>query len=292
MIRAGTPFGSLPRMNLDLPYSQDTEFSKLLARQNRIDLTTAALELARDFYPQLDFEIVRRWIAERAAELARPLAHARNDRDLLGALTNCLAETHGINGSPEIYDQADGSFLNRVIEQKTGIPISLSVLYMGVSNTAGLRLRGVSAPGHFLTRYDGAEGPLFLDPFRGGMIQSLDETLVRVQSTTGLAPEVALSCLEKASSRAIILRMLNNLKVLFSRQENWTSACLIQNRLTALQPASYNERRDQAILTLHARQPGRAIDLLETCLQNCPRDERTMLQQKLAEARRQTAMCN
>lgn len=279
-------------MSVDTPFAQDTEFRKILSRQSRVDLTTVALELARDFYPELDFSTVRRWISERAAELAGPLALARNDRHLLTVLKESLADSQGITGCPEIYEQADGSFLNRVIEQKTGIPISLSVLYMGVAKEAGLPLRGVSAPGHFLTRYDGAEGPLFLDAFRGGQIMTLSEALTRVETATGLASEVALSSLDKVGARAIILRMLNNLKALFSRQENWSAACLVQNRLTALQPASYNERRDQAILTLHARQPGRAIDLLESCLQNCPRDEQPLLQQKLVEARRECALSN
>ena len=279
-------------MNFESPFAQDTEFHKLLLRESRVDLTTAALELARDFYPGLDFGTVKSWITDRAAELTGPMALARNDHELLATLATCLAGTHGITGSAEIYEQADGSFLNRVIEQKAGIPISLSVLYMGVAKEAGLPLRGVSAPGHFLTRYDGAAGPLFLDAFNGGHIMSLSEALSRVETATGLTSDVALSTLDKAGPRAIILRMLNNLKGLFSRQENWLGACLVQNRLTALQPTSYKERRDQAIFTLQARQPGRAIDLLETCLHNCPTEEQPLLQQKLAEARRQCALSN
>ena len=279
-------------MSFAQQYAADVEFCKLLTRAHEVNLTIAALELARDFCPGLEFDPDLDWIGSRAGELAGPLAKAKSDRELLSQLSNCLAGNYGITGQQESYESADGSFLNRVIELKTGIPISLSLLYMAVSNEAGLPLYGVSSPGHFLTRYEGTEGVWFVDAFHGGRILTLAETLTRVEETSGLAPEVAYSTLEKASARTTIIRMLNNLKALFSRQEEWKSAFLVQSRLTALQPASYNERRDLAVLTLHARQPGRAIDLLETCLEVCPRDERPLLQQKLAEARRQCALCN
>src|SRR5262245_8347144 len=114
-------------------FAADTEFCKLLGRQeDNVELTRAALELARDAYPRLEFEPVLRWIADRAGELSGPVARAASDEALLGELAACLAGRHGIAGSREIFEHADGSFLNRVIEQKTGIPISLSVLYMAV----------------------------------------------------------------------------------------------------------------------------------------------------------------
>lgn len=273
-------------------YAADVEFCKLLTRSQQIDLTTAALEIARDFYPGLEFKPVYEWISEKADELTGPFAKATSDRALLSELGNCLAGVHGITGRKESYQTADSSFLNRVIEMRTGIPISLSLLYMAVANEAGVPLYGVSSPGHFLTRYEGTEGVWFVDAYNGGRILTLAETMTRIEGTSGLAPEIAYSTLEKAGARAIIIRMLNNLKALFSRQEEWKSAFMVQSRLTALQPASYNERRDLALLTLHARQPGRAIDLLQTCLEVCPRDERDLLQEKLAEARRQTALCN
>src|SRR4029079_10694996 len=115
-------------------FAGDAEFLKLLGRQDdQVNLTSAALELARDAYPDLAFETVFRWIDDRAGELSGPAARAGSDEALLAELGKCLAERHGIVGSREIFEHADGSFLNRVIERKTGIPISLSVLYMAVA---------------------------------------------------------------------------------------------------------------------------------------------------------------
>src|SRR5262249_42463266 len=147
-------------------FAQDAEFKKLLGRQDdAVDLTVAALELARDAYRGIEFAPVLDWIASRGQELRGPVARAGSDEALLGELSACLAGKYGISGTSEIYEEADGSFLNRVIERKTGIPISLSVLYMAVAEQAGIALRGVAAPAHFLTCYETFDKPLFLDAF-------------------------------------------------------------------------------------------------------------------------------
>jgi len=273
-------------------FPQDCEFQKLITRQSDVDLTTAALELARDAYPTLDFESVYDWIARRASELTSPLATAPAESQALAELGRCIAGQHGITGSRESYDEADGSFLHRVIERQCGIPISLSVLYMAVASRAGWRLRGVSAPGHFLVRYDSIDGPLFLDPFDAGRVLSISECLGRVQKAAGVTSEMALSALKPVGPRTIITRMLNNLKALYARQSQWQGAWMVQRRLVALQPTSYNERRDLALLTLKAGQAGKSLDLLQACRRTCPQDEMELLDQQMDDARRQIARWN
>src|SRR5262245_40563443 len=136
--------GATRDMDFLKDFAADAEFTRLLGRRDdEVDLTAAALELARDVYPQLDFQPVFRWIERCAAELQAPLAGAAADEQILEILADCLAGKHGITGSAEIYESPDGSFLNKVIEQKTGIPISLSVLYMAVAEQAGISLKGV-----------------------------------------------------------------------------------------------------------------------------------------------------
>lgn len=279
-------------MSFSDEFSGDVEFRKLLTRGTDVDLTTAALELARDAYPHIDFESVYRWVDARVSELSGPLALARNEEDAVRQLGLCIAGAHGIRGSRTSYESADGSFLNRVIELKMGIPISLSVLYMAVAKKAGLTLEGVSAPGHFLTRYETFDGPLFLDAFAGGTVQSLSECLDSIQTATNLERDAAMAALAPVGPRLIIIRMLNNLKALYARQSNWPAAFCVQRRLVALQPSSYGERRDWAIVSLKADQPGQAYNLLEDCLKTCPEDETEVLEQQLEEAKRQLAKWN
>lgn len=273
-------------------FSRDTEFRKLLGRESEIDLATAALELARDAEPLLEFDPVLNWIGARARELSGPLARAASDEKLIAELGRCLAETHGIRGTRESYETAEGSFLNRVIANRSGIPISLSVLYMAVAERAGLTLQGVSAPAHFLTRYETPDEVLFIDAYASGEVLTLKDCIARVQSGTGVPREVAMSALEPVGPRQIIIRMLNNLKALYANQENWQALSIVQHRLLALQPASYGERRDWGVASLKAGKAGPAIDMLNACLETCPAEEREALEQHLQQAKRQLARWN
>lgn len=274
-------------------FSADAEFLKLLTRRDDgVDLTRAALELARDADPQLNFAPTLAWIDARAGELGGPLARAPSDVEMLRAFGSHLAGNHGLVGNAECYERADSSFLNRVIELKTGLPIALSVLYMAVAERAGVSLKGVGAPVHFLTRYETLDGVLFVDAFAGGTILTLQNCLDRVQETSGLSGAQALSALEPASSRQIVVRMLNNLKALYARAQDWHACWKVQHRLLALQPAAFPERRDWALVSLRAGRAGPAINMLESCLATCPPDDREMLEQQLDEARRELAKWN
>lgn len=274
-------------------FADDSEFTKLLGRRDdEIDLTRAALELARDAYPQLDFEPVLAWIEARGAELRGPLARAASDEALLSEIAACIAEKHGITGSAEIYEQADGSFLNRVIEQKTGIPISLSVLYMAVAEKAGIALRGVGAPGHFLTCYETFDKPLFVDAFAGGKVLTQAECLERVQETQGGDRKSARQALEPVGPRPIILRMLNNLKTLYAKQRDWPACWKVQHRLLALQPGAYGERRDWAVISIKSGRAGPGLAVIDECLKTCPPQEQEFLQSQRREALGKLAQWN
>ena len=274
-------------------FAADVEFSKLLGRQEEtVNLTTAALELARDAYPELPFELVFRWIDDRAAELSGPVARAASDEALLGEFKACLAGRHGIVGSREAYESADGSFLNRIIERKTGIPISLSVLYMAVAERTGVPLRGVAAPGHFLTCYETIDTPLYVDPFTGGKILNYAECVAWLEETQGVARENARGALQPVGPRLIIIRMLNNLKTLYAKQGEWRACWQVQHRLLALQPAAYNERRDWAVISLKAGRSGQAIEMLEDLLTTCPPDDRAFLEKQRQEAHGKLAQWN
>ena len=279
-------------MWLEKEFQNDCEFQKLLLRGEEIDVTTAALELARDAYPKLDFDEIREWIRVRAMEVASERGSGITDRDGLLALGRCLYGRLGIRGSREAYQSAEGSYLNRVIATKQGIPISLSVLYMAVANEAGIPLQGVAAPGHFLTRLEADEGPLFVDAFGNGDVLDIEQTYLRIQVLTGLSPQDARSALNPVAPRIIIIRMLNNLKALLAQQQNWSAAWKVQCRLAALQPSAYEEIRDLGLISLKTRRHSQAVSLLQQALQNCPLEERTALEKHLSEAHRQLSQWN
>jgi regulator of sirC expression with transglutaminase-like and TPR domain len=263
-----------------------------VTRRADVNLTVAALEIARDAYPDLDFHATFRWIEARGAEVSKAIAKVREETEVLRELGNCLAGKFGIFGDRESYEDADSSYLNRIIERRRGIPISLSVLYMAVAAPAGLLLHGVCSPGHFLIRYESVDGPLFIDAFARGRVLTFDECVARFRRSSQMSDEQIELSLEPVAPRSIIMRMLNNLKALHARQENWQAAWNVQHRLTALQPTSYNERRDLALISVKAQRPGFALDLLEACRQHCPCDEAEVLERQIAEAKRQISRWN
>jgi regulator of sirC expression with transglutaminase-like and TPR domain len=279
-------------MAFDSDYRCDREFLKLLTRRPDVDLVGIALEIARDADPAVDVAGVRAWIDMRAAEVRGPVAKADSEADALAELGRCIHDAHGVTGSCAAYETDDGSYIHKVIEHRTGIPISLSVLYMAVAERVGLDLKGVAAPRHFLTRYEAADGPLFVDAYHGGRVLTLDECVRFLSGVTHHADEVIMPSLAPAEPRAIVVRMLNNLKGLYARQGQWQSAWHVQHRLVAVQPAAYSERRDLALIALKAGRPGFAIDLLQSCLANGPEDERAVLNSHLRAAKAQLCRLN
>lgn len=280
------------KMLTDGDFSRDAEFLKLLARREDVHLTTAALEIARDAYPHMNFAVVHDWINQRAAEISSEVLQAKDEEHALAILTECLAQKYRLTGSRDAYSHTDSSYLNRIIETRQGIPISLSILYMAVANQAGIPLQGVAAPGHFMTRYDAISGPLFVDAFDAGEVLTLDQMLLRVRLTTGMTEERAIQSIEPAEPRTIMIRMLNNLKALYSEKAQWDAAWKVQYRLSALQPASHEERRDLGLISLRANRPGVAIDLLERCLKSASKQEVPLLEAQLTEAQRLLSQWN
>ncbi len=272
-------------------YGQDLEFKKLVVRQSDVDLTRVALEIARDAYPQLDPAETLDWIEQRAEEL-RPGMAARDERETLAALSACLADRHGLTGSPDAYEDPDASYLQKVIETGRGIPISLSVIYVAVAERLSLPLEGVSAPMHFLTRWETSRGTLFLDAYSHGRVLTLPECVNWLGSLTKLTENQLLAALEPVGPRAIIVRMLNNLKVIHAKREDWPAAWKVQHRLSTMQPASYHERRDLGIISLHAGRWNSAVDVLTACLSKCPAEEREILEGHLKKARRSLSEWN
>lgn len=279
-------------MSYRADYSHDPEFSKLISRENDVDLATVALEIARDAYPDLTFEPTRNWINARAGEIAGRISDKADDMEGLHALVACLAGEFDVHGDEQCYTDPDSSYLNRVVETGRGIPISLSLLYVSVAGRAGISLSGVCAPAHFLVRYEATAGPVFLDAFADGRILEMDECADWLSEMCGMSTDRIERALEPSPPRAIVIRMLSNLKTLYAKSQNWNALWNVQQRLTALEPGSYDQRRDLAVTAQRSHRSGIAIDLLRSCLRICPDEERDSLNAELEIARTQLPQWN
>jgi regulator of sirC expression with transglutaminase-like and TPR domain len=273
-------------------YECDNEFLKLLSHHSDVDLTMIALEIARDVYPGLDFSETLNWIDDRADELAGVIAIAETEEAALKEISKCLCDKHGIQGRSDSFHHPESSFLNKVIETGSGIPISLSILYMAIGNRLGMTLTGVASPMHFLVRYESMEGPLFIDAFSRCRILKEEECIQWLNQISSYESSLIESSLGSAEPRYVVIRLLNNLKTLYASKENWKSAWMIQHRLTGLQPSDYASRRDLGVFSVLAERPDQAIDLLKSCLNTCPESDKELLQNHLDIAEKQIARFN
>src|SRR4029077_19206967 len=154
-------------------------FASLIASPS-CDLAHASLEIARIAYPDLDPAPTLEGLDTLAAALRPRLGAATAPGDAARLLGRYLFEECGFRGNRTEYYDPRNSFLNDVLERRTGIPISLSVLAIEVGRRLGLRLEGVGSPGHCLVRVAGASDLLLLDCFDGGKAVDEDTLLARL----------------------------------------------------------------------------------------------------------------
>jgi len=232
-------------------------FAELLQRgDSRIDLAQACLMIAQDAYPGLEVERYLGEIERMALRLRGTMPQSYGGEERVVALNQFLFEDLGYYGNTDEYYDPKNSYLNEVIDRKTGIPITIAILYMALGRRVGLPLEGVSFPGHFLVRMRLRGGALVLDPFSGGAPQSeaeLRERLRRVipESATGHLPLSELPLdqfLEPATSRQILARLLRNLKGIYREIDKPQRMLEVLNRMLVVVPDATAELRDRGFV--------------------------------------------
>ncbi len=252
-------------------------FSDAVAPQRlRINLCEAALMCAQDFYPGLDIAASMREIAAMAEVLKRRLPPDFSTTHRLLALNNYLFTELGFSGDGENYYDPRNSFLNEVLLRKTGIPITLSILYIELGQRIGLKLAGVSFPGHFLVKIRVTGGDLVLDPYDHGRSLSEEDLRERLERFTGKEAAQSLpleDLLESASPRQILARLLRNLKAIYLEAKDHQRALAVMNRLVVLLPDVPEERRDRGLSYLQLECPRAAVDDLSIYARERPNAE-------------------
>ena len=233
------------------------EFDQLVKQQDAdIDLARACLLIARDAYPGLDVDGYVGEIERFAARLRAlvPAECALEERVVV--LNEFLFDDLGFSGNTDNYYDPRNSYLNEVIDRRTGIPITLAILYMELGRRVGLPFEGVSFPGHFLVRLGVRGGVLVLDPFSGGVPQSESELRERLQRVIpeGAAQGVPVAdlpldqFLEPAGKRQILSRLLRNLKGIYRQADMPERMLAVLNRMLAISPHASAELRDRGFL--------------------------------------------
>lgn len=225
----------------DQPISDLAYFRTLVADTTRIPLLEAAASLAQDEYPGLDLQKVLFRIDEFGKGLAERCRNASTEQKRLQITATYFYRELGFAGNVNDYYDPENSFIHKVLEKRRGIPISLAIIFMELAGIVGLSAEGISFPGHFLIKVNLHEGPVVLDPFTGSSLSKDDigERLGAFRQHLGLAEdqEVPIGMfLQSANARAILLRMLGNLREIYGQQRQSEKLKRVLERIAILEP--------------------------------------------------------
>jgi regulator of sirC expression with transglutaminase-like and TPR domain len=210
----------------------------------------------------------------------------------LVVVSRILYEVEGFQGNREAYYEPQNSYLNQVLARRSGIPISLGILYMSVAARAGLETFGVNTPGHFVVGCRTAGDPLFVDPFNGGDVLDRRECTCRVEQALGKTGVVGPEHFAPAAPLEIAARVLHNLKAAHALAGDWGAVLLVQQRLAALLPECPQEKRDLGLVHLRLGEPNQALRAWECYLKACDGQQAAALRPSIQAARRMLAETN
>jgi len=246
-----------------------------IARVPDPDLATAALLIARLEYPKLDGSLYldqldRMGVA--ASERLTPLTRWTKPLEQIATLNAYLFEEQGFEGNVQQYDDPRNSFLNEVLERRTGIPVTLALVYLEVARRAGLPLEGINFPGHFLLRFptrtpSGEPGGAFiLDPFHRGAILSERDCQNLLREHVGQDATFDERLLVGATKTQVLIRLLVNLKRIYVNMRSFPQGHAVTELLLALNPSAMAELRDRGLLAYHLNDFNAALRDLESYL--------------------------
>lgn len=215
-------------------------------------LDRAALELARIEFPELDADAFVAVLDSHAVELGERLSAVHDGLAFVAQANHYLFEDLGFRGNTSDYYDPRNSCLNQVLTTRTGIPITLSLVYIEIARRLGKSVQGIGLPGHFIVRYDDGVYSTFLDPFHGGRRLEPDECFALAREASQMEIEPNPKWLSPVGKRDILLRMLRNLGAAYTSRGLTAKAIDVLGLLIRANPDSAEEYRKRGILEVQA----------------------------------------
>jgi regulator of sirC expression with transglutaminase-like and TPR domain len=256
-----------------------------------VDLARASLLLACEEYPALE---VDRYL-ERLDTMAEGVRGRLGDSaaSVVAALNRVLFEEQGFRGNKLEYYDPRNSFLNDVLDRRTGIPITLSTVYIAVGRRAGASVEGVGLPGHFVVRVSTPAGDALVDPFNGGAVLTEEDCQERLDRIYGGRVKMAAGMLAPCPARAVLTRTVRNLKAIYVKAEDHERALRTAELLVLLLPGETEEIRDRGLVYASLECYALAAADLETYVAKNPQaPEADQLRARIAELRHKAARLN
>lgn len=258
-----------------------------------VDLAELSLHLATDEYPDLDIPAYLARLDSYAEILSERITRSHSLGEKVAELTHLLFEDEGFTGNASEYYDPRNSYLSEVLDRKLGLPITLSIVAIAVGERAGIAIAGVGLPGHFVAKATEGTEEVIFDPFHGGQFLDLEGCAALVEAVTGRVFAAAPDDLAPTPVGFIVQRMLNNLKGVYLRSDDFQRAARVIERLMQLLPYDVSQRRDLGVALVHAGKPGPAIDHLRAYLVAEPSaNDAEAVAEFLKDARRDVAQWN
>jgi regulator of sirC expression with transglutaminase-like and TPR domain len=236
---------------------------------DKLELLEGALLIANDARPGLD----RAGVERELARLAEPLVHQGTACQPAYAQARALSDQlflrAGFKGNTDDYYDPKNSFLDEVVARRTGIPITLSVVYVEVARRAGILARPIAYPGHFLVGIDDHQRRVVIDPFNAGKV--LDTAALReLLARTARSAEYDAGLLADAPVRQVVARMLLNLRGIYATRGDHARLLVVFDRLIDLLPDEATHVRDRGLLFGRLGAPDAAVSDLKSYLALAP----------------------
>lgn len=211
-----------------------------------MDLAEGALLIAKHFDPGVDVPVELARLQAFASEVVPRLPASPTPLEAVNTLNEYLFDSLGFRGNGQDYYDPRNSLLHEVLRRRTGIPITLAVVYMAVGRRAAVPLVGVGMPGHFLVRHPG-EPKLFIDPYHGGLLRTEEECAELLQHVSASA-HWDRRFLDPVDTRSVLARMLRNLTAIWMQRDDTANAEASVHLLVTLEPDQSAHRRDRGLL--------------------------------------------
>ena len=258
-----------------------------------VPLAEAALLMACEENPQLELSPYLDRLDEFANVVRPRLQPWFSPLDTIDTLNDVLFGIFGFRGNTENYNDPRNSFFNDVLERRTGIPITLSAVYLEVARRVSFPIVGVGMPGHFLVKYGDRTQEFFLDPFNKGQILTREDCEHRYLEMFGSEQEFSDRMLAAVSPRQMLFRMLNNLKTIYLKAHTFEKSLAMVDMMLLADPEAIEQYRDRGIIKVQLRRFDAAVRDFEHYVKGAPDSkDRPQVEEHLKELRRIRAMMN
>jgi len=241
------------------------------SKNSKHNLIEKSLKLAQILeYPDLNIPKYIEKINEIGNSLKLKIKYVKNSTYLISMLNEHVFEKYGFQGDDEDYYDPRNNFLNAVIDKKTGIPITLSIIYSEVAKYIGLDLKIVGFPGHVVVKY---EEEMIIDPFYSGRLLTINDLEEILYRNFGDGVEFIPEYLNTATTDQILTRLLRNLKNAYTQSYAYDKAMRCTDMILGIRPESPEEIRDKGILEERLLHYNEALPLLNKYLELEPEAE-------------------